>query len=163
MCRDKHDTVYTSGASLLHDIPKTVGGMSSLKTSRFMNKIAIELWVSPSNVCIINKISMSLKLLLLHMSCLVHGLHSVWCLFQGWVVGTLGNILSGFVTQDPRVSSSEACAIQPAHPVRLVACTSEANCCAYRLVHKWINKGLRSLWTNPKSITSKCMGCIKLM
>ena len=30
------------------------------------------------------------------MSCLVHGLHylhSVWCVFQGWDVGTLGNTL----------------------------------------------------------------------
>ena len=36
-------------------------------------------------------------------SCLVHGLHGVWCVFQGWDVGTLGNILSGYITQYPRV------------------------------------------------------------
>ena len=35
-----------------------------------------------------------------HVSCLVHGLHGVWCLFQGWDVGTLGNTLGGCVTQD---------------------------------------------------------------
>ena len=50
-----------------------------------------------------------------HVSCLVHGLHGVWCSFQGWDVGTLGNtlgnILSGCVTQDPKVGPSEACAI----------------------------------------------------
>ena len=41
-----------------------------------------------------------------HVSCLVHGLHDlrgVWCVFQGWDVGTLGNILSGCITQYPRV------------------------------------------------------------
>ena len=66
-----------------------------------------------------------------------HGLHGVWCLFQGWDVGTLGIILSGCVTQDPRpVGPSVACAVHPTHPVRLVACTSEAYCCACRLVHK---------------------------
>ena len=35
-------------------------------------------------------------------SCLVHGLHDlhgVWSVFQGWVVGTLGNTLSGCITQ----------------------------------------------------------------
>ena len=26
-----------------------------------------------------------------HVSCLVHGLHGVWCSFQGWDSGTLGN------------------------------------------------------------------------
>ena len=36
-----------------------------------------------------------------HVSCLVHDLHGVWCSFQGWYVGTLGNTLSGCVTQDP--------------------------------------------------------------
>ena len=60
-----------------------------------------------------------------HVSSLVHGLHGVWCLFQGWDVGTLGNTLSGCVTQDPRVGPSEACAILPTQPVCLVACTSE--------------------------------------
>ena len=39
--------------------------------------------------------------LLVYVSCLVHGLHGVWCSFQGWDVGTLGNTLSGCVTQDP--------------------------------------------------------------
>ena len=50
-----------------------------------------------------------------HVSCLVHGLHGVWCSFQSWDVGTLGSTLgstlSGCVTQDPKVSPSEACAI----------------------------------------------------
>ena len=55
----------------------------------------------------------------LHVSYLVHG---VWCLFQGWDVGTLGNTLGGCVTQDP----SEASAIHPTHHVHLVACTSES-------------------------------------
>ena len=59
----------------------------------------------------------------MHISCLVHGLHGVWCLFQGWDVGTLGWFLSGCVTQDPRVGPSEACAIYPTHPVRLGVCT----------------------------------------
>ena len=71
-------------------------------------------------------------------------LNGVWYLFQGWDVGTLGNTLSGCVTQDPRVGPSEAYAIHPTHPVRLVVCTSEAYCCACRLVHKWINEELRS-------------------
>ena len=38
-------------------------------------------------------------------SCLVHGLdnlHCVWCVFQGWDVGTLGNTLSGCITQYTR-------------------------------------------------------------
>ena len=65
-----------------------------------------------------------------------------WCLvfvfLQGWDVGTLGNTLSGCITQDPREGPgpSQACAIHPTHPVRLVACISEAYCCARRLVHK---------------------------
>ena len=69
--------------------------------------------------------------------------------FLGWNVGTLDNTrtLSECVTQDPRVGPLEACAIHPTHPVHLVACTSEA---------------LKSLWTNPKSITSKRMGCINV-
>jgi len=37
-----------------------------------------------------------------------------------------GNTHSGCVTQDPRVGTSEACAIHPTHPVYLVACTSES-------------------------------------
>ena len=43
-------------------------------------------------------------------SCLVHGLHDlhgVWCVFQGWDVGTLSNTLSGCITQSPRVGPSE--------------------------------------------------------
>jgi len=51
---------------------------------------------------------------------LVHGLDGVWCLFQGWNVGTLGNTLSGCVTWDPRVGPSEACAVHPTHPVLLL-------------------------------------------
>ena len=39
---------------------------------------------------------------------------------------TRGNTLSGCVTQDPREGPSEACVVQPTHPVRLVVCTSEA-------------------------------------
>ena len=35
-----------------------------------------------------------------------------------------------------------------------------AYCCTCRLVHKWINEALRSLWAKPKSITSKCIGCM---
>ena len=93
---------------------------------------------------------------MVHVSCLiVHGLHGVWCLFQGWDIGTLGNTLSQCVTQDPKVGLSEGCGIHPTHPVHLVACTSESQCCACRLVH---NEGLRSLWANSKSITSEHMG-----
>ena len=44
-------------------------------------------------------------------SCLVsHVLLSAWfawCLFQGWDIGTLGNTLSGCVTQDPYMQASE--------------------------------------------------------
>ena len=43
-------------------------------------------------------------------SCLVHGLHDlhgVWCVFQGWDVGTLDNTLSGCITQYLRVGPSE--------------------------------------------------------
>ena len=43
-------------------------------------------------------------------SSLVHGLHDlhgVSLVFQGWDVGTLGNALSGCITQYPRVASSE--------------------------------------------------------
>ena len=60
-----------------------------------------------------------------------HVLLSAWfawclgCLFQGWDVGTLGNTLSGCVTQDPKVGPLEACAIHPTHPVNLVVCKSE--------------------------------------
>ena len=36
-------------------------------------------------------------------SCLVHGLHGVGCVFQGWDIGTLGNTLSGCTPgQDPQ-------------------------------------------------------------
>ena len=64
--------------------------------------------------------------ILVHVSWLVHGLHGVWCLFQGWDIGTLGNTFSEYITQDPKVGPSEACAIYPTHYVRLVVCTSEA-------------------------------------
>ena len=77
-----------------------------------------------------------------------------------WDVGTLGNTLSRCITQDPRVGPSEACAIHPTWPLCLVACMNQAYCCACRLVHKWINEALRSLWAKPKSITSKCIGCM---
>ena len=60
-----------------------------------------------------------------HVSCLVHGLHGVWCSFQGWDVGTLGNTLSGCVTQDPKLGPSDACAIHLTHPVQLVVRKSE--------------------------------------
>ena len=63
---------------------------------------------------------------ILFVSCLVDGLHGVWCSFKGWDIGTLGNTLSGCVTQDSRVGPSEACAIHPTHLVRMVVCTSEA-------------------------------------
>ena len=60
-----------------------------------------------------------------HVSHLVRSFHGVWCSFQGWDVGTLGNTLSGCVTQDQRVGPSEACAIHPIHPVHLVVCMIE--------------------------------------
>ena len=44
------------------------------------------------------------------MVCVVSGV-----LFQEWDVGTLGNTLSGCVTQYPRVDASEASAIHPTH------------------------------------------------
>ena len=43
-----------------------------------------------------------------------------------WDIGTLGNTLSGCVTQDPRVGPSESCAIHPTHSVHMVACKTEA-------------------------------------
>ena len=61
----------------------------------------------------------------MHISCLVHDLDGVWCLFQERDIHTMGNTLSGFVTQDPRVGPSEASAIHPTHPFCLIACTSE--------------------------------------
>ena len=57
-----------------------------------------------------------------YVSCLVHG---VWCSFQGWDVGALGNTLSGCITQDPKLGPSDACTIYPTHPVQLVVCKSE--------------------------------------
>ena len=54
-------------------------------------------------------------------SCLVNGLHGVWYVFQGWDFGTLGNTLSGCITQYPRVGPSEACAIHSTDSDRLVA------------------------------------------
>ena len=44
------------------------------------------------------------------MVCMVSGV-----VFQAWNNGTLGNTLSGCVTQDPRVGASEASAIHPTH------------------------------------------------
>ena len=44
------------------------------------------------------------------MVCVVSGV-----LFQAWDVGTLGNTLSGCVTQYPRVDTSEASAIHPTY------------------------------------------------
>ena len=44
------------------------------------------------------------------MVCVVSGV-----LLQGWDVGTLGNTLSGCVTQYPRVDASDASAIRPTH------------------------------------------------
>ena len=62
--------------------------------------------------------------------------------------GTLGNTLSGCVTKDPKVGPAEACAIHSTHPIHLVASTSEVCYCACRLIHKWINEGLRSILHN---------------
>ena len=95
-------------------------------------------------------------------SCVLLSVCFTWCLmlFQGWDVGTMCNTLSRCITQDPRVGPSEACAIHPTWPLCLVACMNQAYCCACRLVHKWINEALRSLWAKPKSITSKCIGCM---
>ena len=81
------------------------------------------------------------------MVCMVSGV-----LFQGWDVGTLGNTLSGCVIHNPSVGPSEACGIHPTHPVCLVEYTSEPKCCACRLVHKWINEGVESLWANPNPL-----------
>ena len=60
-------------------------------------------------------------------------------LFQGWDIGTLGNTLSGRVTQDPRVDTSEASAINPTHTN---VCVERGHTCAYiqltfRLHHVW--------------------------
>ena len=44
------------------------------------------------------------------MVCMVSGV-----LFQGWDNGTLGNTISGCVTQNPRVGASEDSAIHPTH------------------------------------------------
>ena len=64
-----------------------------------------------------NKMALSCNHFWFNISYLVHGLCGVWCLFQGWDVGTLGNTHSGCVTQDPRVGPSETCAIHTTHPV----------------------------------------------
>ena len=45
------------------------------------------------------------------MVCMVSGVH-----FRNGDVGTLGNTLSGCVTQDARVGPSDASAIHPTHP-----------------------------------------------
>ena len=63
--------------------------------------------------------------ILVHVSWLVHGLHGVWCLFQGWDSGTLGNTLSQCLTQDPRVGPSEGCGIHPTHTVNMLGCVHE--------------------------------------
>ena len=77
------------------------------------------------------------------MVCVVSGV-----LFQGWDVGTLGNTLSGCVTQYPRVGPSEAWAIHPTH--LSFYCMHKWALGACRLVHKWMDEGL-----NPKWITNK--------
>ena len=41
---------------------------------------------------------------MVHISCLVDGLHGFWCSFQRWDIGTLaGKTLSGCVIEDPKV------------------------------------------------------------
>ena len=69
------------------------------------------------------------------MACIVFGVrfrgagtsYVCWCwVGKGWDIGTLGDILSRCVTQNPRVGPSEACAIHPTHPVGMVGYTSEA-------------------------------------
>ena len=48
-------------------------------------------------------------------------MHGVWCLFQGLHIGTLGNTLSGCVTQDTRVGPQRfVLSMYPTHPVDLV-------------------------------------------
>ena len=57
------------------------------------------------------------------MVCMVSGV-----LFQGWDNGTLGNTLSGCVTQDPRVDASEASAILPTH-INVCVCGAWTHVC----------------------------------
>ena len=57
-------------------------------------------------------------------SCFVHGLHCVWCVFQGWDVGTLGNTLSGCITQYLRVSPLELGLCYPPYSPCLLGCTA---------------------------------------
>ena len=103
---------------------------------------------------------------LLHMSCLVHGLHGVWCLFF-----FRDGMLAHWVTHSVGVSLRTQGKGQGPH--RLVLSTPLTLFAWLRalvrltVVHvgwytKLINEGLRSLWANPKSITSKCMGRINV-
>jgi len=60
-------------------------------------------------------------------SCLVHGLHDlhgVWCVFQGWDIGTLSNTLSGCITQYPRVGPSELGLCYPPYSPCLLGCAA---------------------------------------
>ena len=57
-------------------------------------------------------------------SCFVHGLDCVWCVFQGWDIGTLGNTLSGCITQYPRVSPLELGLCYPPYSPCLLGCTA---------------------------------------
>jgi len=58
-------------------------------------------------------------------SCLVlglHDLHGVWCEFQGWDIGTLGNTLSGCITQYPRVGPSKLGLCYPSYSPCSLGC-----------------------------------------
>ena len=48
-----------------------------------------------------------------------------WVTHSVVVSHSVGVTLSGCVTQDHRVGSSEGCGIHPTHPVGVVVCTSE--------------------------------------
>ena len=61
-----------------------------------------------------------------HILLVVHGLHGVWSSLQGWHVGTLGNTVSGCVTQDP--APQEASAIHPTHTNVCVCVDVDTRC-----------------------------------
>ena len=95
-------------------------------TRKLLKKDFSHILLNPTSLsvmqCCYTELAQSVNVWQQEMCCFL----TIWCLFQGWDVGTLANTLSGCVTQDPRVGPSEACAIHPTRPVCLVVCMSEA-------------------------------------
>jgi len=86
-----------------------------------------------------------------HVYCLVHGLHDlhgVWCVFQGWDVSTLGNILSGYVTQDPSVGASELGLYYPPY----LPCSLLSSCFVFTAVWCGIISFVKTHLSSPDPI-----------